>query len=290
MLIDIDMIEAGTRLRGTTPEQVASLAESIAEVGLISPIAVYPRSVIRQNVAQDGYGLIAGLHRLEACRSLGLVQIEATVVEVSELQRQLAECDENLCGTKLTPSERALFTRRRKEIYEALHPETRNGINQHSRVRQVGEPSERFTADTATKTGQSERAIQRDATRGERIDGAVLDAIQGTEFDRGVVLDELASVPRDAQADKLAEIRRRKDDREIIRKAGDAIVSHDAHDDAAAIIVDNVPYDVRQTLVGHLGAVGATKLVKAIRRAEQELAGPRERDVNLFDQTAAGRG
>jgi hypothetical protein len=49
-----------------------------------------------------------------------------------------------------------------------LHPETQNGENQHTRVRQLGEGSEpaaRFTADTAASTGKSERAIQRDAER-----------------------------------------------------------------------------------------------------------------------------
>ena len=66
-------------------------------------------------------------------------------------------------------TERALFTKRRKEAYEALHPETKNGENQHTRVRQVGEATsaDRFTADTAAKTGQSERAVQRDAERGK---------------------------------------------------------------------------------------------------------------------------
>ncbi len=66
--------------------------------------------------------------------------------------------------SNLSASERALFTRRRKEAYEALHPETKNGENQHTRVRQVGEPSDRFTADAATKTGQSERTVQRGST------------------------------------------------------------------------------------------------------------------------------
>jgi hypothetical protein len=65
-------------------------------------------------------------------------------------------------GTTLSPAERALFTQRRKDIYEALHPETRHEAfkgNQHvSGSRQVGDnqPS-RFTADTAARTGQSER-------------------------------------------------------------------------------------------------------------------------------------
>lgn len=64
-----------------------------------------------------------------------------------------------------------LTANRRKLAYEALHPETKNGENQHSRVRQVGEgsPADRFTADTAAKTGQSERKVQRAAERGEKV-------------------------------------------------------------------------------------------------------------------------
>jgi hypothetical protein len=61
---------------------------------------------------------------------------------------------------------------RRKDAYEALHPETKHGSPSVSR--QVGDTRERsgidrFTSDTAAKTGQSERAIQRDAERGEKI-------------------------------------------------------------------------------------------------------------------------
>lgn len=51
----------------------------------------------------------------------GLAEIDAKVVSLGELERQIAECDENLAGPKLSPSEKALFTRRRQEAYEALH-------------------------------------------------------------------------------------------------------------------------------------------------------------------------
>ena len=92
-----------------------------------------------------------------------------------------------------------MFMRRRKDAYEALHPETRNGRNQHGRVGQIGEPS-CFTADTAERTGQSERKIARDASRGVRIDDAVLDQVRGTPLDKGTTLDALAAVPRHQQA------------------------------------------------------------------------------------------
>jgi hypothetical protein len=56
----------------------------------------------------------------------------------------------------LSKAERALFMKRRKEAYEALHPETRNGGDRRGSDRQVGElKSDRFTADTAAKTGRS---------------------------------------------------------------------------------------------------------------------------------------
>ena len=75
-------------------------------------------------------------------------------------------------------AERAFFTQRRKEAYEALHPEAKHGENQHTRwSRQVNDstggkkadrkvcdehPADRFTTDTAKATGQSERKVQRD--------------------------------------------------------------------------------------------------------------------------------
>lgn len=61
----------------------------------------------------------------------------------------------------LTPAERAQQTARRKEIYEALHPETKNGAvgNGREKVRQNGEATlpDRFTRATAIATGQGER-------------------------------------------------------------------------------------------------------------------------------------
>jgi hypothetical protein len=97
----------------------------------------------------------------------------------------------SLAGIVVFVSRRALFTRRRKDSYEALHPETRHGSVGNGREKscQVGDSTpERFTADTAKKTGQSERAIQRDASRGERVSPEVLTQIAGTKLDTGKAL------------------------------------------------------------------------------------------------------
>jgi ParB family transcriptional regulator, chromosome partitioning protein len=63
----------------------------------------------------------------------------------------------------LTASEKALFTRRRKEAYEALHPETAHGKASPNKDANLAP----FHKDTASKTGESERTVQRNAERGE---------------------------------------------------------------------------------------------------------------------------
>jgi hypothetical protein len=206
--VPIDAIEAGVRLRTLNARQVAALKDSIETTVLLNPITVYLLPKAPEEGSRQTYGLIAGAHRLEACRSLGWHEIAVHVVEIGELQRQIAECDENLCGSKLSAAERAKLTAQRKEAYEALHPETRNGAagNGRKKLRQIGEAT-RFTSDTAARTGKSERSVQRDAERGSAIDPEILEAVRHTNLDKGRVLDALAATPRDDQAAMLAEIR-----------------------------------------------------------------------------------
>lgn len=202
--IPVDMIENGQRLREISEAQVATLINSIADVGLLNPITVYPRQLYRGGVQVDGYGLIAGLHRKTAYERLGLVEIEANILDLPDLERQIAECDENLCAPQLSASERARFTKRRKEAYEALHPETRHGGDRASR--QLGDlEAERFTENTAAATGQSERTVQRDAERGEKICDEALDLIKGTRFDNGAYLDRLKKLTQEKQVAAVKE-------------------------------------------------------------------------------------
>jgi len=193
MLIETASINTGSRIRSIGEEQVNSLMNSIAEVGLLNPVTVYE--------TDGGFGLIAGAHRLEACKRLGLVEIPAQVVTLSELDRQIAECDENLCAPHLTPAERAEFTARRKEAYEAKHPETKLGANQHTRVGEVCQPN--FAQDQAAKTGASARTVRQDAERGMKISDRALAAVKGTTLNTGVYLDKLKDVPAKEQVARV---------------------------------------------------------------------------------------
>lgn len=154
MRIQISEIKINPGRREASPERVAELAKSIAEVGLINPI-----TLDRANT------LIAGLHRLEAAKLLGWAEVDCTVSSLGGLQAELAEIDENFVRTDLSAIEYGDLLLRRKEIYEALHPETRNGGDRKSeKIRSAkctSDFSKSFVNDTAEKLGVNPSTIRR---------------------------------------------------------------------------------------------------------------------------------
>ena len=184
-MIHIGHISTLDRIRSLDQKQVGALAESIKEVGLLNPITVYRKTIIYAGQEIDGFGLIAGAHRLAACKTLGMQEIPAVILDLDDNDRVIAECDENLCAAKLSPSDAALFTAERKRAYLAKHPETGHGGDRKSdRVANLATRS--FVDDTAAKTGQSERNVQRNAERGADIDEAALRLVRGTSLDTGL--------------------------------------------------------------------------------------------------------
>lgn len=207
--IQVDLIDNGQRLRDISEATVASLINSIGDVGLLNPITVFPKKVLRAGNWIEGYGLIAGLHRKTAYERLGLVEIEANILDLDDLDRQIAECDENLCAPQLSPADRAMFTKRRKDAYEAKHPETKHGTNQHTRSSQVAKS---YADDQAEKTGVHASTVRRDAARGMSVDEEALQMIRGTRFDNGTYIDKLAKM------DKADQIAAAKEDIAILKR------------------------------------------------------------------------
>lgn len=190
------------RLRDVDEKKVKALADSMKEIGLITPILVRPDDKFGM-----GFRLIAGAHRLAAAKMLKWDNITAIVVDVDYLDARIAEIDENLIRNELTPAERAIHTAERKKLYEEMHPETKHGAigrnHDKPQSRKVcnSEKADRFTTDTAKKTGTSERKVQLDAARGEKIDD--IKKVVGTSLDKGEELDALAKLPPDEQADLI---------------------------------------------------------------------------------------
>lgn len=185
---DPKSIDVGDRLRGLDEKTVLALMDAFRRDGQRQPIDVFGKDTDAR------VRLGAGGHRLEACLRLGIM-VWCFHNDGDELDRQLCEIDENLVRADLTPTDRALFLARRKEIYLVKHPETareatlKKGAEVPSR--QIGETASRFTAATADATGQKERTIQRDVERGEKISKSALQLLRGTRHDKGVTLDQI---------------------------------------------------------------------------------------------------
>lgn len=197
--VPIDNIKVNQGRRKTNPEKVAELAESIKEIGLLNPIAI-----------SNNYDLIAGLHRLEACKLLNYAEIEVNIVSLDGLLAELAEIDENLIREELHYIDRGNQLKRRKEIYEELYPETKVGGDKKSKEIKTRIPrsdKSSFVADTSDKTGRSKRVIQEDIQIAKNITPEVQEVIKEKDLSKTEAL-KLARMEPEKQkviAEKIAD-------------------------------------------------------------------------------------
>ena len=195
LLSEITIPPGRRALRG-----VAELAASIAgPAGLLHPIAITPDKT-----------LISGLHRIKACESLGWKEIPAIMLDLDEVDRQLAEIDENICRNELTALESAEALAKRKQLYLAKHPETARGvagaIAKHSATAEsaiAAVPS--FADDTAKKTGKAPRTVRQEVQIATAIAPDVRERLHDTvAADDKTGLTRIAGMPEEQQR-KVAE-------------------------------------------------------------------------------------
>jgi N6-adenosine-specific RNA methylase IME4/ParB-like chromosome segregation protein Spo0J len=141
-----NIIVADTR-RHIDDMKVRELADSIGRIGLLNPITVTSHNM-----------LVAGGHRLEACRLLGMTEIETTVMPGDEFLQQLAEIDENLVRNELDAIAVGELAIKRDDILEAMGLRA----NQSNKGKSTGAESApvKTTANIAKEIGMSERALQ----------------------------------------------------------------------------------------------------------------------------------
>jgi ParB family chromosome partitioning protein len=208
--IFLERIKVSARRRALDPAKVEAIGESMERIGLQTPIMVY-------ETAEGEFKLIVGLHRYAAAKSRSWARITCHIVQMDDLTRQLWEIDENLCRAELNELERSEHLAARKKIYEQLHPETRQHVAGALAAHAVigkGDASANlavasFAADTAAKTGLSERSIERAVHRAENIAPEIREEIRQMPdiADKGVELDALAKTPPEEQAAVVAAVK-----------------------------------------------------------------------------------
>ena len=199
-----------SKSRPSIPGTINALAESMREIGLINPVIVKAAPIFDGAIMIQGYKVVAGNHRVAAARALGWTEIDAFVHDGDELQAELAEIDENLQRAEFTPAQRAAAIKRRKEIWEVLHPTvggTTCPTNEDPDLRRDGrrkgpQHEKDFAADTESKTGEWKRDINRHVARAEAL-GSDIHEVVGTSLDKGVELDALKDMPEPARKELI---------------------------------------------------------------------------------------
>jgi hypothetical protein len=179
-MIDIDALTIPERKRNVTKAGVEALKASIAKVGLLQPVVVWNDS--------GKPTLSGGQHRVQAMRELGHTRIAYRLSTAKNaLEAELAQLDENLVRSELSPSQRAAWQLRRKEVYLQLNPKSdKKGGGGGAKGGKANKP-ESYQSHAAK--------IQRVAPRTIEKQVAVADNLK----EAGVDVAELAGTPLDAE-------------------------------------------------------------------------------------------
>ena len=141
--VPIGDIRMRFRLRTPKESKIEEIASSIAQLGLLNPITI----------TTDKY-LIAGFHRLHACKLLKHKTIPAVIKDTTKVYGELMEIDENLKRNELNHIEIAEHMVRREELLEELGIRMKKGGNQYTNGNMV------TTNELAEEVGLSNRVYR----------------------------------------------------------------------------------------------------------------------------------
>ncbi len=189
MLESIRIADIVVRPRRREAGDIVDLAESIWLIGLLNPITVcIQRQDIGNLPSHDAPVLVAGLRRLEACKALGWEEISVNVVELSDLDLELAEIDENLVRLELTALQRAEQLARSKWIYEMMYPGAPKGRGRPTKQGEhfsllIDKQNPAFTESYARDMRVTQRTVQQDVRIAEGIPLKLRDALRDTDME-----------------------------------------------------------------------------------------------------------
>lgn len=199
--IDPDEIDASGRERPPSEAGVEVVMASIQELGIVKDEA-YVRRIKRTGK----YRLMAGGHRLEACRRLGR-PLPCKVYECTDDWAALIELDDNLARADLSALDTAVFLARRKDVYERIHPEARRGFAggkaRHGQLTDIESVSS-FAAATAEKFGLTDRHVRRLIAAGEALHADEVQVLRNAPS--GVTLADLQAIGKIGEQDERSHV------------------------------------------------------------------------------------
>lgn len=203
MPLSIGDIEVPEGRREIDPAVVKRLADSIESVGLRHPITVRRKG--------ERYILVAGRHRMEACRKLGREHVPATIVSMTNAEARMWEIAENLHRAELTKLQRAEQIEEWRGLVVQVAP--------------PDQPAERGVRKTAEALG----VTREDVRRAESIASIIPEAKEAAE-EAGIDDNQskLLQVAREAPERQVAKVRELvipKGDEDVAEQQFNALMS-----------------------------------------------------------------
>lgn len=266
--VPLALIDSDNRLRPADPAWVQVQKDSILsyrantqEDGIPAPITIRPK--------EDGrFDLVSGKHRLEACREIGDIDIDALIRVMTPAQARLMEIDENLNRNELSALNRAVFIAERDRIWKELHPDTAKGkAGAKARWHHATENFS-FASDTAARVNLSEKSVRNDVNlfRALAITPEVIQAIRGTWLeDHQGQLKALSKVGPEKRMRVLERMLREEKPAANVAAAlgeidGRRVTAADPDETAFAALVTkwtHAPAKARSRFLDHLHSTGA---------------------------------
>jgi ParB family chromosome partitioning protein len=206
MPLAIDDIAIPSGRREINQAAVKRLADSIDQIGLRHPITVRRFA--------DKYTLVAGLHRIEAHKKLGLEHIPACIVSMSKAEARMWEIAENLHREDLTKLERAEQIEEWRKLAAQLVQQDQHG----------GHNTRGQTA-TAEALGVSHTEVQRAEKIAHITDEAKEAAVEAGIDDNQSKLLEVAREAPERQVAKVRELALPKTDEDVIEQQVAAVMN-----------------------------------------------------------------
>jgi ParB family transcriptional regulator, chromosome partitioning protein len=195
--IRVDEIKVLAGHRPIIEKKLRVITDSMAKIGLKTPITVHP--------TKEKFKLVAGRYRLEAAKSLGWTEIDAFVMDGDKIERRLWRIAEDLHRAELNLLQRAS----RVKKWERLAPELDNNVE----TAQPGgrQPEDKGISKTAKQLGTTREHIRRSravaaiSTKAKKAAKA-----KGIADNQSALLEVAKEPTAEAQLEKVYELAKRK--------------------------------------------------------------------------------
>lgn len=248
MPLAIDDIDVPEGRREVVAATVKRLADSIEQIGMRHPVTVRRKG--------DRYSLVAGRHRLEACKKLGREHVPAVIVSMTNTEARKWEIAENLHRAELTKLERDEQIAEWIRITEAEKPVQSAQVS-GGRGNEGGISA--ASRDLGVERTDAIRALQVDSLSSDAKDAA---REAGLDNNRSALLEAARAAP-DRQAATIHEIASRKSgvERDVKDRAAHAV---------AEMLAEYVPGAAWDNLKANLYAAGAANVANALTNVTGE--------------------